>query len=89
MAGTSYNRARDHIATAEQLEKAAQCHREAARLFESGNTAKGAEQAQMAQSFEKRRNNTETPPRPTSNRTVNRAEGETIGPLLRGGSRRR
>jgi|SwirhirootsSR3_FD_contig_31_13051532_length_477_multi_3_in_0_out_0_1 hypothetical protein len=52
MASSSYTGSRDHIAAAEQLEKAAQCHREAARLFESGDARKGAEQAQMAQSFE-------------------------------------
>lgn len=52
MASPSHKGAREHIAAAEQLEKAAQCHREAARLFESGNATKGSEQAQMAQSFE-------------------------------------
>jgi hypothetical protein len=54
MASSTYTGARDHIAAAEQLEKAAKCHREAARLFESGDAKKGAEQAQMAQSFEAR-----------------------------------
>jgi hypothetical protein len=52
MASSTYKGARDHMAAAEQLEKAAQCHREAARMFESGDARKGAEQAQMAQSCE-------------------------------------
>ena len=91
MASTSYTGARDHIAAAEQLEKAAQCHREAARLFESGILPRAPNRRRSRRVSKRRRNNTKAPlPRPTGNRTANRAEGETMGaPFSKGGPRRK